>query len=96
MGGIKMEVNKNGLTKEQIEKAMACETVEELMALAKSEGIELTKDEAEAYFAELSDFELEGDILKQAAGGQHYFSDCPKRCIIFNPNPNPCAIVHPP
>ena len=30
-----MEVNKNGLTKEQIEKAMACETVEELMALAK-------------------------------------------------------------
>ncbi|MBP3811855.1 MAG: hypothetical protein J6E49_01935 [Acidaminococcaceae bacterium] len=91
-----MEVNKNGLTKEQIEKAMACETVEELMALAKSEGIELTKDEAEAYFAELSDFELEGDILKQAAGGQHYFSDCPKRCIIFNPNPNPCAIVHPP
>lgn len=45
MGGIKMEVNKNGLTKEQIEKAMACETVEELMALAKSEGVELTKEE---------------------------------------------------
>lgn len=40
-----MEVNKNELTKEQIEKAMACETVEELMALAKAEGVELTKEE---------------------------------------------------
>ena len=37
-----MPVNKNELTKEQIAKAMACETVEELMALAKAEGIELT------------------------------------------------------
>ena len=89
-----MEINKNELTKELVQKAMACERVEELMALAKSEGVELTKDEAEVYFAELSDFELAGDILKQAAGGQHYFSDCPQRCIVFNPNP--CAIVHPP
>ena len=40
-------INKNELTKEQIEKAMACETAEELMALAKAEGVELTKDEAE-------------------------------------------------
>ena len=30
-------INKNELTKEQIEKAMACETAEELMALAKAE-----------------------------------------------------------
>ena len=89
-----MPIDGNALTKELVQKAMACETVEELMTLAKSEGVEMTKDEAEAYFAELSDFELEGDILKQAAGGQHYFSDCPQRCIVFNPNP--CAIVHPP
>ena len=52
-------INKNELTKEQIEKAMACETAEELMALAKAEGVELTKDEAEAYMAELADFELD-------------------------------------
>ena len=44
-----MSINKNELTKEQIAKAMSCETAEELMALAKSEGIELTKDEAKAY-----------------------------------------------
>ena len=30
-----MPINKNELTKEQIQKAMACETAEELMALAK-------------------------------------------------------------
>ena len=42
-------INKNALTKEQIEKAMACETAEELMALAKAKGHEITKDEAEAY-----------------------------------------------
>ena len=34
-----MSINKNELTKEQIQKAMACKTAEELMALAKAEGI---------------------------------------------------------
>ena len=32
-------VNENKLTKEQIEKAMACETAEELMAVAKAGGL---------------------------------------------------------
>ena len=50
-----MSINKDELTKEQIQKAMACETAEELMALAKAEGIELTKEEAEAYMAEFDD-----------------------------------------
>ena len=49
-----MPINKNELTKEQIAKAMSCETAEELMVLAKTEGIELTKEEAEAYLIELS------------------------------------------
>ena len=40
-----MPNNKIVVTKEQIQKAMACETAEELMALAKAEGIELTKEE---------------------------------------------------
>ena len=64
-----MPVNKNELTKEQIQKAMSCETAEELMALAKAEGIELTKEEAEAYMAELEDFELDEDMMKNVAGG---------------------------
>ena len=64
-----MPINKSELTKEQIQKAMSCETVEELMELAKSEGIELTKEEAEAYMAELADVELDNAQLKKVAGG---------------------------
>ena len=64
-----MSINKNELTKEQIAKAMSCETAEELMVLAKTEGIELTKEEAEAYLIELSDVELDSDALKNVAGG---------------------------
>ena len=65
-------INEAKLTREQILKAMACETTEELIALAKAEGYELTKEEAEAYMAELSDFELDGETLAQAAGGSCY------------------------
>ena len=66
------KINMNELTKEQIQKAMACETAEELMAAAKAEGYELTKDEAEAYLAEMEDVELDSDALKQVAGGLCY------------------------
>ena len=66
------KINMNELTKEQIAKAMSCETVEELMELAKAEGIELTKEEAEAYMAEMEDVELDSDALKQVAGGMCY------------------------
>ena len=51
---------------------MACESVEELMELAKAEGVELTKEEAEAYMAEMEDVELDSDALKQVAGGLCY------------------------
>ena len=71
-----MPINKNELTKEQIAKAMSCETVEELMELAKAEGIELTKEEAEAYMAEMEDVELDSDALKQVAGGVCYMATC--------------------
>ena len=39
------------------------------MELAKAEGIEMTKDEAEAYLAEMGDVELTDEELQQAAGG---------------------------
>ena len=64
-----MPINKNELTKEMITKAMQCQTAEELLVLAKSEGFEITKDEAEAYFAELADVELDEKALKNVAGG---------------------------
>ena len=65
-------INRNALTREQLMKAMGCETAEELMALAKTEGYEFTKDEAEAYMAELADFELDDAALRAAAGGRCY------------------------
>ena len=64
-----MPINKNELTKEMLEKAMQCKTADELMELAKTEGYNITKDEAKAYFAELSDVELDADTLKNVAGG---------------------------
>ena len=64
-----MTINKNEITKEMLEKAMQCKTVDELMALAKSEGFEITKDEAEAYFAEFADIELDEKALRNVAGG---------------------------
>ena len=67
-----MPIDKNEITKEMIAKAMQCETADELIALANSEGIELTKEEAEAYLAELEDFELDSDVLQKVAGGGIY------------------------
>ena len=76
-----MPINKSELTKEQIAKAMSCETVEELMELAKAEGIELTKEEAEAYLAEMEDVELDEEVLKQVAGGGLYGDCSAKECV---------------
>ena len=64
-----MPVNKNEITKDVLAKAMQCKTADELMELAKAEGFAITKDEAEAYFAELSDIELDAKTLKNVAGG---------------------------
>ena len=56
-------------TKEQIVKAAACKSVDELIALAKSEGIELSKEDAEKYFAQLSGNKLNLDEIDAVAGG---------------------------
>ena len=69
-------IDNRELTKERLEKAMKCKTADELMTLAKAEGYEITRDEAEAYMAELADFELNDESLKQVAGGK-----CWTNCI---------------
>ena len=73
-------INKRELTKAQIEKAMACKTSEELLAAAEAEGYEMTKDEAEAYMAEMADVELDEETLTKAAGGGCYNLGCESRC----------------
>ena len=62
-----MPINENELTKEILAKAMKCETAEDLIALAN---IDLTKEEAEAYMAELADVELDEEVLQKVAGGK--------------------------
>ena len=48
---------------------MQCETPDQLVEIAKSNGIDLTLDEAQAYLDEMDDFELDSKQLKAVAGG---------------------------
>ena len=59
------------LTPEMIEKAKVAKSAEELLELAKENGVEMTADEAAAYFAQLNpkSGELDDDDLDAVAGG---------------------------
>ena len=73
-----MPINKKEITKDMIRKAMQCKDADELMALAKANGFDITKEEAEAYMVEMADVELDGEQLKTVAGGHDYFCwHCP-------------------
>ena len=77
------KIDKNEITKEMVQKAMQCKTADELLELAEAEGYEMTKEEAEAYIAELADFELDDATLKKAAGGGcgHCYGACDPDCV---------------
>ena len=82
-----MPINKNEITIEQIKKAMQCKDADELMALVKAEGFEMTKEEAEAYLDEMGDYELDEEALRKVAGGECYvdinqLKDCPSDCTM--------------
>ena len=64
-----MPIDKTKLTKEMLEKAMKCQTADELIALFKKEGMEITKAEAEALFEKLQNEELDAGTLDKVAGG---------------------------
>ena len=65
-----MPIDKSKLTKEMIDRAAMCQTADELIALAKTAGMEITKAEAEAYLDELQNVELNVEALDKVAGGQ--------------------------
>ena len=57
-------------TPEQITKAKAAKSVEELLAIAKENGMELTEEEAAKYFAEWhKEGELSDEELNNVSGG---------------------------
>lgn len=74
-----MPIDKSKVTKDMIQKAKQCKTADELVALAKSEGIDITKEEADAYLAELDNIELDNIELDKVAGGSCYM-DCNEIC----------------
>ena len=76
------DFDKTRITKEMLVKAGECKNPEELMELAKTEGIEITKEEAEAYLGELQEYELDEETLEKIAGGKScYMVDgCSFKC----------------
>ncbi len=73
----------NKLTPEVLEKAKLAKSAEELIALAKENGAEITAEEANTYFTHLhQNGELADDELDQVAGGcggddQEYYDGWP-------------------
>jgi len=67
-----MPIDKSKLTDEMLAKAAMCQTAEQLIELAKTERMEITKAEAEAYLDELQNVELDDAALDKVAGGGCY------------------------
>ena len=63
------QLKREDLTKEMIKQAIRCRDADELLTLAKAEGYAMTKDEAEAYMAEMADFQLNDEAMRAVAGG---------------------------
>ena len=61
-------------------KAFECKTADDLVSLAKANGVTLTKEEAEAYMDELDDIELDEKALDKVAGG-----NCYTKCALEGP-----------
>jgi predicted ribosomally synthesized peptide with nif11-like leader len=74
------------------EKAAAATSPEELLALAKSEGIDLTEAEATAYFNQLNaaEGELADEELDNVAGGDSCGGDKPKYKLVPSGDRQPC------
>ena len=59
----------NEITKELFQKAKRANSAEELKALAKENGVELTDEQAAEYFAKLKNNELTEEELNVVSGG---------------------------
>ena len=66
------EIDPKPMTREMLAKAMACGTPEELVALARENGAELTMEQAKKLLAELETLDgnfSDEDMAKVAGGG---------------------------
>ena len=80
------KINPNEISKELMAKAQACESAGELLKLAKENGVELTKEQAEAYIAEGGMVDLSDEDMAKVAGGVNWscMSKDPN-CTTFDP-----------
>ena len=63
------KLKREELTKDMVKQALKCKDTDELLGLAKSQDYEMTREEAEAYMAEINDFELDDEAMAAVAGG---------------------------
>ena len=75
---------------EMIEKAKVAKSVEELLEIAKANGVEMTAEEAATYFAQLNpqSGELDDDALDGVAGGCGNGSDVDNSWLVSEPMVN--------
>ena len=52
-----------------VQQALKYKDADELLTLTKGQGYEMTREEAEAYMAEINDFQLDDEAMKAVAGG---------------------------
>ena len=65
----------NNFNAEMIEKAKTVKSAEELLELAKANGVDMTEEEANEYYKQITSCELDDDLLDGVAGG--YESQAP-------------------
>ena len=63
------QLKREELTKEMVQQALKYKDADELLSLANGRGYEMTREEAEAYMAEINDFQLDDEAMKAVAGG---------------------------
>ena len=64
--------NVNDLTPEQIQKGMACKSLDDFKAYVKGEGFDLDEKETQAIFEEMYATELSDEELEAVAGGSEW------------------------
>ena len=78
------KIDGKDISREVLAEAMKCETPEDLVKLAKAQGVELTKEEAEAFLSEIDDVDLDSAQLNKVAGGSSSYcksnTPCKKHC----------------
>ena len=72
------------LTSEMMEKAKGAKSVEEILDIAKANGVEMTEDEAKSYYAQLNSKvgELNDDDLEKVSAGGSMVDKMPQICPI--------------